>query len=170
MHETYLKPAAVWGRMLLLLLAFGLVACQSAPAGKRQFSEAQVAALVRAGFTQSGESWGLNLDGRILFARDTDDLTPEARQTIRTVVEALKAVDIEHLQVEGHTDNTGNPAYNMELSRRRAESVAREIQSYGFQPGAIQRRAYGSSRPIADNGSPEGQAQNRRVTLIAVAE
>lgn len=170
MSTTFPTPAAAWGRMLLLLLALGLVACQSAPAGKRQFSAAQVAALVRAGFTQNGESWGLNLDGRILFARDTDELTPEARQTIRTVVQALQAVEIDHLQVEGHTDHTGSAAYNMELSRRRAESVAREIQSYGFQPGAIERRAYGSSRPIADNGSPEGRAQNRRVTLIAVAE
>lgn len=156
--------------MLLLLLSLALAACQNVPAGKRQFSSAQVAALVRAGFTQSGEGWGLNLDGRILFERDTDELTPEARRTIRTVVEALKAVEIEHLQVEGHTDNTGSSAYNMELSRRRAESVARDIQSHGFPPGAIERRAYGSSRPIADNGSPEGRAQNRRVTLIAVAE
>lgn len=154
----------------LAVLAALLVGCQTPPTTKARFTDAQIAALINAGFTESEAGWGLNLDGRILFGTATDRLTDEARQTIAQVVRALKAVDIDRLRVEGHTDATGDDAYNLKLSQRRADSVAQEIASLGLPYANIERQGHGSARPVADNATAEGRAQNRRVAIIVLVD
>lgn len=151
-------------------LATVLLGCQTPPPAKARFTDAQIAALINAGFTESDAGWGLNLDGRILFGSATDRLTDEARRTIAHVVEALKAVDIDRLRVEGHTDATGDDAYNLKLSQRRADSVAQAIAGLGLPYANIERQGHGSARPIADNATAEGRAQNRRVAIIVLVE
>lgn len=67
--------------------------------------------------------------------------------------------------VEGHTDNMGSDAYNQKLSEQRADAVRDYLIQKGIASARIQIKGYGESRPIADNKTPEGQAQNRRAEL-----
>ncbi|WP_086013370.1 OmpA family protein [Thauera linaloolentis] len=150
----------------MLAAALLLGACQTQPPAARGLSEAQIATLIKAGFTETEDGWGLNLSGRILFATDTDQLTDEAAGIIEQVATALSIIEIDRVRVEGHTDNTGSPEYNQALSERRAEAVAREIARHGILDRNVVRRSFGNTRPIADNATPEGRAQNRRVAII----
>jgi OOP family OmpA-OmpF porin len=69
--------------------------------------------------------------------------------------------------IEGHTDNVGDADYNLKLSRRRAEAVALTlIQDHGIAPARVQAVGFGSARPISDNKTTEGRAENRRVTAV----
>jgi OmpA-OmpF porin, OOP family len=68
--------------------------------------------------------------------------------------------------VEGHTDNTGNPAANKTLSNARAKAVAEAIAAAGISSNRLDPVGYGQERPIADNRTEEGWAKNRRVELV----
>jgi outer membrane protein OmpA-like peptidoglycan-associated protein len=72
------------------------------------------------------------------------------------------------IEVAGHTDNVGNENWNIGLSLRRAYTVRDFLIAQGVAPERISARGYGSSQPIADNATPEGQAQNRRVELRVI--
>lgn len=71
--------------------------------------------------------------------------------------------------VEGHTDSAGTDEYNMDLSRRRAESVTQYLISKGVDSGRFTTKWYGEAQPKADNSTAEGKAQNRRVELGIIA-
>ena len=126
-------------------------------------------ALQRLGFAEVPEGWGLNLSGRVLFAPDDATLSSEGEQTLAQVARTLLGVGIDHVTVEGHTDNVGAGDHNLRLSQRRAESVARQLVERGFDDANIVKRGYGSSRPIAENTNEAGRAQNRRATLIVAS-
>ena len=70
------------------------------------------------------------------------------------------------LQVAGHTDSSGSASYNQRLSERRAASVADYLLSKNIPADRLVVLGYGESRPIADNASTEGRAENRRVELL----
>ncbi len=70
-----------------------------------------------------------------------------------------------YVQVEGHTDSTGSSDYNQQLSQRRANSVANYLVSREVLPGRLIVRGYGESEPVADNGTPQGRRENRRVEI-----
>ena len=67
--------------------------------------------------------------------------------------------------IEGHTDNTGSDALNMTLSDKRAAAIKAEIVKCGIDPGRMETKGYGATKPIADNKTAEGRTQNRRVTI-----
>jgi outer membrane protein OmpA-like peptidoglycan-associated protein len=67
------------------------------------------------------------------------------------------------VEISGHTDNTGNQAYNQQLSEKRAQSVYSYIIENGINPKRLTRKGYGSVRPITPNDSEEGRQQNRRI-------
>lgn len=72
------------------------------------------------------------------------------------------------IRIDGHTDNTGNAGTNQTLSRARAQAVANWLQAQApatFPANRIQVRGYGDTNPVADNGTPAGQARNRRVEI-----
>lgn len=71
-----------------------------------------------------------------------------------------------NLKVVGHTDSTGTAAYNMKLSERRAQNVAKIIESAGVPAGKITVEGKGETQPLMSNKTPEGRAANRRVELI----
>src|SRR5690606_4275397 len=72
--------------------------------------------------------------------------------------------EIDSLVIEGHTDSMGSDIYNMDLSKKRALSVARYlVQTHKIPNPKIKAIGYGESRPIADNGNFQGREQNRRV-------
>ncbi|HUB05916.1 MAG TPA: OmpA family protein [Myxococcales bacterium] len=76
--------------------------------------------------------------------------------------------DIEHLQVEGHTDDTGSPAHNEKLSQARAESVKAYLVKRGVSEDRLVARGFGQDRPIASNATSKGRAANRRVEFNIV--
>jgi outer membrane protein OmpA-like peptidoglycan-associated protein len=107
------------------------------------------------------------LPGSVLFASAKWDLLPAAQEKLNAVAEALKnQQDDSKIVVEGHTDSQGTPASNVELGTRRAETVRNYLLTRGLKGDHISSVGIGQSRPIADNSSPEGRANNRRVEII----
>jgi outer membrane protein OmpA-like peptidoglycan-associated protein len=93
-------------------------------------------------------------------------LLPEARSRLDQVSDVLLSTRERNIMVEGHTDSQGSNSYNMDLSQRRADSVRNYIVQRGYESDLIKARGLGEGNPIADNGSAEGRANNRRVEII----
>jgi outer membrane protein OmpA-like peptidoglycan-associated protein len=108
----------------------------------------------------------ITLNGAVLFATGQSTLLPIAADRLREVAKALKETPRGAVTVEGHTDSVGSPAANEELSRRRAESVRAFLLTEGVDADRVRAVGLGQSRPIADNKSPEGRANNRRVEIV----
>jgi outer membrane protein OmpA-like peptidoglycan-associated protein len=109
----------------------------------------------------------ITLSGSVVFASNQATILPAAQSRLNQVAEALMSTDRNRmLIVEGHTDSQGAAAYNMDLSQRRAESVRDYLISCGYPAQFIAPRGIGEVRPIADNASPEGRSNNRRVEII----
>jgi len=108
----------------------------------------------------------ITLSGSVLFASNKDALLPAAQERLGQVADALKTQDDHKIVVEGHTDSQGSAASNQSLSERRAQSVVSFLVSRGVPTDQIRAQGVGPTRPIADNTSPEGRANNRRVEII----
>jgi outer membrane protein OmpA-like peptidoglycan-associated protein len=108
----------------------------------------------------------ITLSGSVLFASDKATLLPEARTRLSQVTTALMETKERHLAVEGYTDSQGADAYNIDLSQRRADAVRTYLVSNGYPPDLIVAHGVGKTMPIADNGTAEGRANNRRVEII----
>ncbi|KUF10648.1 OmpA family protein [Pseudoponticoccus marisrubri] len=102
----------------------------------------------------------------ILFATDSADLRPGLVGDIRDVAQSLLAYPNTTAQVVGHTDSDGDAAYNLDLSQRRARSVANVMINEGVPSSRLQIIGRGEDAPIASNLTPEGKAQNRRVEIV----
>lgn len=111
-------------------------------------------------------------DGRvathgILFATNSDLIRPESTPTLKEIGDMLTAHPELRLSIEGHTDSDGDDAHNMDLSGRRAAAVKTYlVQSLGINAGRLETVGFGESKPAADNATPEGKQQNRRVELV----
>ena len=70
------------------------------------------------------------------------------------------------IDVTGHTDSTGDGNYNLSLSQQRADSVSAYLQSRGITSQRILTQGYGENHPVADNSTPQGRRENRRVELV----
>ena len=102
----------------------------------------------------------------ILFATDSASLRPDLTSDLMTVASSLNEYPRTTVQVIGHTDNTGDAAYNQQLSARRASSVANILIQNGVSAGRIQSFGRGEDQPRASNLTPEGRQQNRRVDIV----
>jgi outer membrane protein OmpA-like peptidoglycan-associated protein len=150
---------------LLVLLA----ACQTVPPEAPPPAAAVRVETLRAlGFVETDDGWMLSLSVPILFDSNRDELRPETRKAVGDLADSLLRTGIRRVRVEGHTDSYGSRDYNVELSRRRAEAVARELAAHGFAEGAIVRQAWGFEYPAAPNETPDGRALNRRVTIVVL--
>lgn len=98
---------------------------------------------------------------------DTDGLTlaPNSQQLIAKIADKLKACPDAKIAINGYTDNTGNDAINVPLSAGRAKSVADELVSNGVAAPGVTSSGAGAANPVADNATPAGRAQNRRVEI-----
>jgi outer membrane protein OmpA-like peptidoglycan-associated protein len=108
----------------------------------------------------------ITLSGRVLFATNQSMLLPAAQTRLNQVADALLATKERTLIVEGHTDSQGTAAYNFGLSQRRADAVRSYLISRGYPADQIQARGIGKDRPITENSSAEGRANNRRVEIV----
>jgi outer membrane protein OmpA-like peptidoglycan-associated protein len=102
------------------------------------------------------------------FAFDKSNLTPSAKDTLNVIVRYLKDHDDRNVEVQGHTDSIGSDAYNQGLSERRANAVKSYFVSQGVTASRISIHGFGETKPVADNGTKEGRAQNRRAVIIEV--
>ena len=102
---------------------------------------------------------------RTHFAFDSAELTAEDKAQLDTVAARLKELNFVEGTATGHTDSIGTAEYNQKLSERRAQAVVDYLASKGVYQGRIKAIGMGLTKPIADNATEEGRAQNRRVTI-----
>lgn len=109
----------------------------------------------------------ITLSGGVLFASAKSDLLPAAQANLAQVADALTKSDPDSkILVAGHTDSQGGFSYNMELSRERADAVRSYLVAHGVAADRITAQGFGPTQPVADNASPEGRADNRRVEIV----
>ncbi len=105
----------------------------------------------------SGSLEGVN------FESGTAELTEKSKPVLDDVAKALIEYETLRLAVEGHTDSTGDAAQNQALSQSRADAVRDYLVAKGVAAGRLEPKGFGPDKPIADNGTREGQAKNRRI-------
>ena len=160
------NPLKRWsGRFVIAGVVVMLLGCQSAPPAAPDARAQKVVALQKLGFTPAADAWELKLGVKLLFESNVDEVSAEGRSALAEVGRTLSSVGVERVIVEGHTDNVGSARLNEALSLRRAESVAQQLALAGLKDSGIERRGLGFDKPIADNATPEGRAQNRRVVV-----
>lgn len=112
----------------------------------------------------------VTFDGGILFATGKADLTPSAKAELTKFAQILKENDDCSVVIQGHTDSTGSDAVNNPLSVNRASSVSKYLTGQGVASSQIKAtEGYGSTKPVADNGTVEGRNKNRRVEVYLFA-
>lgn len=111
----------------------------------------------------------IEISEQVQFETGTAVLRPASESILADVVRILKThPEIERVQIQGHTDDTGTDEYNRELSQRRAESVSKWLVERGVEAIRLEAKGMGRSRPIAENTTEEGRAKNRRVEFHIV--
>ncbi|WP_051203259.1 OmpA family protein [Hugenholtzia roseola] len=99
----------------------------------------------------------------LFFDFDKDSILPTSYPELERLIQFLNENKDLKIRIEGHTDNQGKAEYNLTLSEKRAEKVANYLIKRGIAAHRVFFKGYGSEKPIADNFTPEGRAQNRRV-------
>ena len=120
----------------------------------------------RVRIVNTGDRLIVTLPQDILFATDSFAVRPALMGDLRAVSRNLQSYPNSTVQVIGHTDNTGDAAYNQALSERRASSVANVLIGAGTSSARIVTIGRGEDVPVASNLSPEGRALNRRVEIV----
>ena len=109
---------------------------------------------------------GWTLEG-VGFESNSDALTATSKVVLDEVVGVLQADPDIRVAIHAHTDSQGSDAYNLWLSKRRAQSVKQYLVDHGIAVDRLHSEGFGESRPIATNDTPQGRAANRRVELWA---
>jgi outer membrane protein OmpA-like peptidoglycan-associated protein len=107
----------------------------------------------------------VDLKSSLLFSTDSAVLKPAAVDQIAQLGDILAKYPDDRIRIEGHTDSTGSTAHNEQLSLQRALAVRDVLATRGVNPRQMLVEGAGAARPIADNLTPEGRAENRRVEL-----
>lgn len=140
-------------------------------AASEQRTKDALAALAALAATREDErGLVLTLSGGVLFTSGQAVLLPSARSKLDQIAEALLSVGDRNIIIEGHTDSQGSESYNQDLSERRADAVRLYLVGRGYPSGRIQSHGMGEGSSVADNGSSEGRANNRRVEIIIERE
>jgi photosystem I P700 chlorophyll a apoprotein A2 len=111
----------------------------------------------------------------VLFDFDKADLRPDARPVLEKIAKVVRYYAAAPVRVDGHTDAVGTPAYNRDLSQRRADAVKDWLAaSGGIAAGRLRARGLGETEPVAPNQNPDGtdnpagRQRNRRVEVVVV--
>ena len=112
----------------------------------------------------------VELGETVLFDFDSSDVHEDGKQLLDEIVEIAALCPHVDVQVSGHTDATGDKAYNIDLSKQRADAVVAYLVSAGLDADRLTAVGLGFSQPIADNSTEEGRAQNRRIEFRAIEE
>jgi len=104
----------------------------------------------------------------ILFDVNKATIKPESMGVINEIVKMMKAHEDLNLRIEGHTDSDGEKSFNQELSEKRAAAVKDALVEFGIDRSRLRTKGYGESKPVADNATAEGKANNRRVEFVKI--
>ncbi|MXR35701.1 OmpA family protein [Craterilacuibacter sinensis] len=113
-----------------------------------------------------GDQIKLVMPENITFALNSASLNSGAQRSLADVAGVLNQYPETTITVNGYTDSTGALAYNMKLSRERAQSVANILRNNGVGGSRIATQGYGPESPVASNATAAGRAQNRRVEIL----
>lgn len=109
-------------------------------------------------------------DDSVKFPTNGSELSPEAETRLTDFVNKLKGDNRNvYIEIQGHTDSTGTPAYNMKLGEERADAVRLFMNKNGVPLNRMSTISYGETNPVAPNDNPTGRSQNRRVVVIVMA-
>lgn len=151
--------------------AYQLSAERAARMAAESRTTSVLAALAKlAAVKEEARGMVITLSGSVLFTSDQATLLPAARLRLDEVAKVLLTTSERHLTVEGHTDSQGSEGHNLDLSQRRADAVRDYLVSRDYQADRIKALGLGEGQPVADNGSPEGRANNRRVEIVVASE
>lgn len=115
--------------------------------------------------TRNGSTIILSIPGNATFSSGSSEVDKKAYPVLDSVVLVLDEYNQTYVDVIGHTDSQGSREFNQRLSEKRAKSVARYLESRALAPQRVKADGMGEQQPIADNGTREGRAMNRRVEI-----
>jgi outer membrane protein OmpA-like peptidoglycan-associated protein len=115
----------------------------------------------------------LKASGRVIlggvdFEPEKTDANADSEKVFAEIVELLRGQADLKIRIEVHTDNIEGPKTSLELSEKRAASVANWLAAHGVDKARLTTQGFGSDKPIADNNTDEGRARNRRIELVKV--
>jgi OOP family OmpA-OmpF porin len=110
----------------------------------------------------------ITLEG-VNFEHNSAALTVASHPALDAIADGLKKHQRLKIEVQGHTDSTGTPAYNLKLSQKRAESVRTYLLDQGANAEQLVAKGYGQTQPVASNKTAAGRAQNRRVVMYVIS-
>ncbi len=116
-----------------------------------------------------GEGINVTFESGVLFGVDQSNLNTDALSKIKNLAEIFTKYPDSYILIEGHTDASGSGEHNMDLSERRAKSVAAYLQSQNVASSRIKTAWYGENQPKVPNTSEANKAQNRRVEFAIYA-
>jgi outer membrane protein OmpA-like peptidoglycan-associated protein len=102
----------------------------------------------------------------IHFDTNKATIKPESKGIVDQIAELMQSNPSLKVGIEGHTDNSGTPAGNKKLSEDRAKSVLAAVAAKGTPGARMSAVGWGQEKPVADNRTEEGRAQNRRVEVV----
>lgn len=141
-------------------------AARAAAEAKAKDMLTRLAAANAAAVKEEPRGTVITLAGGVLFASNKSALLPGAQTSLSQIAEAIKTQDDKKVLIEGHTDSRGSDTTNQALSKARADSVGAFLMSAGVPADRVTSVGLGASRPVADNTSAEGRANNRRVEIV----
>ena len=113
----------------------------------------------------------IDINEKIQFAFNAAEILPASDGLLTEVANAIKEhAEIKKVAIHGHTDSDGEPAYNQELSQRRASAVLTWMKAHGVDGSRLEAKGFGESKPISNNDTPEGKEKNRRVEFLIVEQ
>lgn len=104
----------------------------------------------------------------ITFDIDKATIKPESMGVLNEVAKFLQSNPSIKMEIDGHTDNSGTAPHNLTLSQQRADAVKAQLESMGVDESRFTTKGFGDTKPIADNTTPEGKANNRRVEFVKI--
>ena len=116
-----------------------------------------------------GEGIKITFNSGILFDIDQSDLRPVSKTNLADLAKILNKYADTNIFIEGHTDDTGTDAYNMALSKDRAQAVSFYMATLDVKSARFSIAGYGETQPIVTNDSAEGRQKNRRVDIAVLA-
>ena len=131
---------------------------------EQEFNQA-LAASNAAAVRREGNQLAITLKGDVSFDTGSDQVKSELYSELDRISKVMVNYPDTRIIVEGHTDSVGKESSNMDLSRRRAESVKTLLIQRGVGASRVQVVAFGESQPISDNGTAAGRQKNRRVEI-----
>ena len=116
-----------------------------------------------------GEGILITFESGLVFDFDSYNLREDTKTNLTELSETLKKYDDTNILIEGHTDSTGEDAYNQKLSENRADAVENFLVTQGIKDSRVTTKGYGESQPLDSNESEAGKQKNRRVEVAIYA-